>query len=140
MMSENNPQSRGQEQRATEKGRDDSVRPLEILQQTITQRQADLQSGHARQLLQRSYTAQLLAGGLEKIGPKVMEEAAELVEAAQEPGRAGRAHTIREGADLIYHFLLLLASRDIRFTDIEAELATRQGISGLEEKAARKKE
>lgn len=86
---------------------------------------------------EQSYTAQLLAGGVEKIGGKVIEESAEVVEAAGEPGDDGRQHTIREAADVLYHLFVLLACRDIELSEVEAELARRAGISGLEEKANR---
>ena len=68
---------------------------------------------------------------------KIEEEAAEVVEAAGEPGDAGRDHTVREAADVLYHLLVLLAFRDIPLAAVEAELARRFGISGLDEKAAR---
>jgi phosphoribosyl-ATP pyrophosphohydrolase len=84
-----------------------------------------------------SYTARLLAGGVPKIGAKITEEAAETVEAAGEPGDAGREHLIRETADLLYHLFVMLAHRDVTLADVEAELARREGISGLEEKASR---
>jgi phosphoribosyl-ATP pyrophosphohydrolase len=87
---------------------------------------------------EKSYTAKLLAGGVAKIGGKVTEEAAEVVEAAGEPGEDGRAHTVKEAADVLYHLFVLLASRDIPLAEVEAELANRFGISGLEEKANRK--
>jgi len=110
---------------------DRKLRPIDELEQTILARQASPD--------ERSYTAQLLAGGVEKIGGKVLEEAAEVVEAAGEPGDAGRQHTIREAGDLVYHLLVLLAARGVKFSEVEAELARRAGVSGLEEKANRKK-
>ena len=82
------------------------TRPLDQLEQTILDRKAASD--------EKSYTAKLLAEGIEKIGGKVIEEAAEVVEAAGEPEEAGRNHTIAEAGDLIYHLLVLLASRDIR--------------------------
>ena len=106
------------------------MRPLDELEATIRERQ---QAGEA----DKSYTAKLLAGGVAKIGPKVTEEAAEVVEAAAEPGDEGREHTIREAADVIYHLLVLLAARGVRLDEVERELARRFGMSGLEEKAAR---
>ena len=84
-----------------------------------------------------SYTAILLAGGVEKIGGKVMEEAAEAAAAAAEPGEAGRAHLVHEAADVLYHLFVLLAARNVPLADVEAELARRFGTSGLEEKASR---
>ena len=108
---------------------DPSLRAIDALEQTILARKAAPQ--------ERSYTAQLLAGGIEKIGGKIIEEAAELVEAAGEPGDAGREHTICEAGDLVYHLLVLLAACDVRLDEVEAELARRFGVSGLEEKANR---
>lgn len=105
-------------------------RPLDELEATIAARKAEGDAG-------ASYTARLLAGGVEQIGAKVIEEAAEVVEAAGEPGDAGRAHTIAEAGDVVYHLLVLLAARDIRLADVERELARRFGMSGLEEKASR---
>jgi phosphoribosyl-ATP pyrophosphohydrolase len=85
----------------------------------------------------KSYTTTLFAGGVPKIGEKIIEEAAEVVEAAGEPGDVGRAHLIHEAADLVYHLFVMLGFRDIKLAEVEAELARRFGISGLDEKAAR---
>ena len=54
-----------------------------------------------------------------------------------EPGEAGRTHTVHEAADLIYHLFVMLGHRDISLAEVEAELARRFGISGLDEKASR---
>ncbi len=75
---------------------------LEALWATIAQRAAARPAG--------SYTAELLAGGLEAVGAKVLEEAAEVVEAAR---REGPRRTAEEAADLLYHLLVLLAERDV---------------------------
>jgi phosphoribosyl-ATP pyrophosphohydrolase len=85
----------------------------------------------------KSYTTTLFAGGVAKIGEKITEEAAEVVEAADEPGDEGRKHLIHEAADLVYHLFVMLGYRDIKLAEVEAELARRFGISGLDEKAAR---
>ncbi|MFM1904326.1 MAG: hypothetical protein RLZZ440_2226 [Planctomycetota bacterium] len=83
----------------------------------------------------RSYTARLLAGGPAAAGAKVEEEAGELVRAAAaEPDD----RVVAEAADLIYHTLVLLACRDLTLAGVEQELARRFGVSGLDEKAARK--
>ncbi len=87
---------------------------------------------------ERSYTTSLFTGGVEKIGGKISEEAAEVIEAAGEAGEEGRQHLIHEAADLIYHLFVMTAHRDVRLAEIEAELARRFGISGLDEKASRK--
>jgi phosphoribosyl-ATP pyrophosphohydrolase len=83
----------------------------------------------------KSYTTTLFAGGVAKIGEKITEEAAEVVEAAGEAGEEGRSHLIREASDLF----VMLGYRDVRLTEVEAELAKRFGISGLDEKASRAK-
>jgi phosphoribosyl-ATP pyrophosphohydrolase len=85
----------------------------------------------------KSYTTTLFAGGVEKIGEKIREEADEVVEAAGEPGEEGRAHLIREAGDLIYHLLVMLGHRDATLAEVEAVLAQRFGISGIDEKARR---
>jgi phosphoribosyl-ATP pyrophosphohydrolase len=104
-------------------------RALDKLMQTIADRQARPNES--------SYTARLLAGGVSRIGEKVIEEAGETVEAAGEAGDDGRQHLVREAADLVYHLLVLLAARGATLADLEAELARRFGTSGLAEKSAR---
>lgn len=102
---------------------------LEQLMQVIAERKA--------RMPEKSYTTQLLRGGTAKIGEKVREEAAEVVQAAEEPGDEGRRHLVHEAADLVYHLWVLLGYRDIPLAELEAELARRFGISGLDEKASR---
>lgn len=86
---------------------------------------------------ERSYTTKLFQGGVPKIGKKIMEEAAEVVEAAGEEGDEGRNHLVYEAGDLIYHLFVMLGHREIPLTEVESELARRFGVSGLDEKAAR---
>jgi phosphoribosyl-ATP pyrophosphohydrolase len=86
-----------------------------------------------------SYVVSLLRGGVAKIGAKIVEEAAEVVEAGDEPGDAGREHLVKEVADLVFHTAVLLAHRDLGWTEVEAELARRFGISGIAEKQSRGK-
>lgn len=86
---------------------------------------------------ERSYTTSLFRGGVDKIGAKLTEEAAEVVEAAAESGQAGHDHLVYEAGDLLYHLLVMLAHRDVRLEEVETELARRFGVSGLDEKAAR---
>ena len=62
----------------------------------------------------------------------------EVVEAAGEPGDAGREHFIREVGDLVYHLMVLMRQRNCSLADLEAELTRRFGVSGLDEKASRK--
>ena len=86
---------------------------------------------------QKSYTTSLFAGGVEKIGAKITEEAAEVVEAAGEEGDEGKDHLVHESADLIYHLLVMLAHRDVRLSQVRDELARRFGVSGIDEKESR---
>ena len=82
-----------------------------------------------------SYTASLLAKGPEKCAEKFGEEA---VEAVIEAVRGDRARLTAEAADVLYHLLVMLATRDVALDDVLAELARREGTSGHAEKAARK--
>ena len=100
---------------------------LDDLWQTIMERKA---SGDAS----RSWTSRLLAKGSDKCAQKVGEEATEVcIEAA-----ARRAEgVVKESADLIFHLLVLWASLGIDPKEVLEELARRQGVSGVEEKASR---
>jgi len=84
-----------------------------------------------------SYVADLMRGGVARIGAKIVEEAAEVVEAGDEHGDPGRAHLVKEAADLVFHTAVLLGYRDVGWTEVEAELARRFGISGITEKESR---
>lgn len=81
-----------------------------------------------------SYTAQLFARGRPTIAQKLGEEAVETVIAALGPDRHA---IVPEAADLLYHLLVLLADADLSLDDVRAELARREGVGGLEEKARR---
>lgn len=81
-----------------------------------------------------SYVAKLLAGGPTLIAKKLGEEAVETVIAALGDDRA--AFTA-EAADLVFHLLVLLEDKGVPFSEVEAELARREGLSGIVEKAAR---
>jgi phosphoribosyl-ATP pyrophosphohydrolase len=83
-----------------------------------------------------SYTRRLLEKGPAHCARKLGEEAIETVVAAVE---GDRDHLAAESADLIYHLLVLLKSRDLSLADVEAVLAKRTAASGLEEKASRGK-
>jgi phosphoribosyl-ATP pyrophosphohydrolase len=81
-----------------------------------------------------SWTAKLLAKGPEKCAEKFGEEA---VEAIIEAVKGDRARLTAEAADVLYHLLVMLASRDLTLEDVLAELARREGTSGIAEKDAR---
>jgi phosphoribosyl-ATP pyrophosphohydrolase len=84
-----------------------------------------------------SYTKKLLDKGPEHCAKKMGEEAVETVIAAI---GTDRNHLIAESADLLYHLLVLLKARGVTLTDVEAVLAQRTSMSGLEEKASRKRD
>lgn len=84
-----------------------------------------------------SYTRKLLDKGPEHCAKKLGEEAVETVIAAV---GNDRDHLIAESADLLFHLLVLLKSRGVKFEDVETALAQRTTMSGLEEKAARKRD
>lgn len=81
-----------------------------------------------------SWTAKLLSQGPEKAAEKFGEEA---VEAIIEAVRGDRERLTAEAADVLYHLLVMLAARDITLSDVLAELEQREGVSGIDEKAAR---
>ena len=84
----------------------------------------------------QSYTAKLLAGGIEKCAKKFGEEATEAVIAAIQKDKTELA---KESADVLYHLLVLWAASGITPEDVYAILKSREGQSGLEEKASRPK-
>jgi phosphoribosyl-ATP pyrophosphohydrolase len=81
-----------------------------------------------------SWTAQLLANGPEKCAEKFGEEA---IEAIIEAVKDDKPALTSEAADVLYHLLVMLASRDVPLQDVLDELARRQSKSGLAEKASR---
>ena len=81
-----------------------------------------------------SYVARLHAKGPTKIAQKLGEEAVETVIAAVGEDTAALAG---EAADLLFHLLVLLHARGLRFADVLAELERREGVSGIVEKANR---
>lgn len=86
---------------------------------------------------EKSYVASLMVGGVAKIGGKIVEEATEVVDAADEPGPEGRAHLVHEVADLVFHALVMLGLKEIPWQEVEAELGRRFGVSGIAEKESR---
>lgn len=84
-----------------------------------------------------SYTAKLFDQGREKIARKMAEEAIETVLASvnESPERLAS-----ESADVLYHLLVLWADAGVQPAQVWAELAKRQGISGIEEKRSRSTE
>ncbi len=86
---------------------------------------------------QSSYVAKLYAKGLDSILKKVGEEATETIIAAK---NGDKEHLIYETADLWFHTLVMLAQVGLKPQDILDELARREGLSGIVEKASRLEE
>jgi phosphoribosyl-ATP pyrophosphohydrolase len=82
-----------------------------------------------------SYVAQLFAKGDDAMLKKIGEEATETVLAAK---GGDRLHLVREVADLWFHCMIVLARHGVGPGDVLAEMHRREGISGIDEKAARK--
>lgn len=101
---------------------------LEALYKTVKKRQdADPAS---------SYTAKLFAKGRHKIAQKLGEEAVELViEAIADD----KKEAVKESADMLFHLMVLWNEMGVTPAQVMHELEKRQGISGIEEKKARKK-
>lgn len=99
---------------------------LERLAQTIEERRGADPS--------TSYTAKLLSDGVERAAKKLGEEAVETVIVAVMGDKDGLAS---ESADLLYHWLVTLAAAGVSLDSVAAWLESREGRSGLEEKAWR---
>jgi len=81
-----------------------------------------------------SHSARLIARGTAKVAQKLGEEA---VECVIEAATGNRAATVLESADLLYHLVVVWVDAGIRPQEVWGELARRQGISGIVEKASR---
>jgi phosphoribosyl-ATP pyrophosphohydrolase len=99
---------------------------LQILADTIRARRAAT--------AETSYTRQLLDAGSSKCAKKFGEEAVELIIAATSEDDVSLHN---ETADVIYHLLVLLESRNSSLGPVLDILAERQGLSGIDEKASR---
>ena len=95
------------------------VSAVSALARTIQSRKANPIEG--------SYTAKLFAGGVDRIGKKIGEEATEVVIAAK---NADRGELVWETADLLYHALVLLAERGVSLDEVGAELSRRAKPTG----------
>lgn len=103
---------------------------LEVLQRleaTIAARKAEADAS-------ASHTARLLSKGPLKCAQKFGEEAVEAVIAAASDDRP---ELIAESADVLFHLLVMLASREVTLAEVMGELERREGVSGVAEKAAR---
>jgi phosphoribosyl-ATP pyrophosphohydrolase len=90
---------------------------------------------------EKSYVSRLFAKGDDAILKKIGEEATETVMAAKDARHDGdHSKVLYECADLWFHSLVMLAQFDLTPQQVLDELARREGLSGIEEKAARKSE
>ena len=88
---------------------------------------------------EKSYVARLLHKGPDAFLKKIGEEATETVMAAKDIDNGGdRAKLVNEVADLWFHSMIALSHYGLTPADVVDELARREGLSGLEEKALRK--
>ena len=84
----------------------------------------------------KSYAAKLFARGPEKCAEKFGEEAVEAIIAA---AKGDKKNLTEEAADVLFHMLVMLSSRDVKWKDVLAELERREGTSGIVEKQSRGK-
>jgi phosphoribosyl-ATP pyrophosphohydrolase len=115
--------------------RDDHARTDGVAGADILARLADVIESRRAGDPARSYVARLLAGGEDSVLKKIGEEATETVLAAKD-GAPDRI--VAETADLWFHCLVMLARYGLRPEQVLDELQRREGLSGLDEKAARK--
>jgi phosphoribosyl-ATP pyrophosphohydrolase len=83
---------------------------------------------------EKSYVAKLFAKGEDAILKKIGEEATEVILASKE---RDQAHIVYETADLWFHCMVLLSHHGLSVDDVLAELARREGLSGIVEKNSR---
>ena len=103
----------------------------------ILNRLAETLEARKRADPQRSYVAKLYAKGLDSILKKIGEESAEAIIAAK---GGDKRQVVYEVSELWFHTLVLLAQQGLHPDDVLNELARREGLSGIAEKAARVKE
>jgi len=101
----------------------------------ILQRLAGILEARKQAAPESSYVAKLFSKGDDAILKKVIEEAGEVLLAAKEDDSQ---HLVYEVADLWFHTLVLLAQKGLSVDDVFKELARREGVSGIAEKANRK--
>jgi phosphoribosyl-ATP pyrophosphohydrolase/phosphoribosyl-AMP cyclohydrolase len=102
----------------------------------IVARVAAVIAQRRRERPEKSYVVSLLDKGFAKISEKITEEAGELVEALPQ---GDAKHTAHEAADLLFHMLVGLEAAGIPVDSVFNELGRRFGVSGIDEKASRKK-
>lgn len=111
--------------------------PSTIMDTTILSRLAETIESRKSADAGSSYVAKLFHGGQDKILKKIAEESAETLMASKD---GDSEQVIYETADLWFHCLVLLSYHGLKPDDVLKELARREGISGIEEKASRAKD
>ena len=101
----------------------------------ILQRLTETLNARKQAAPETSYVAKLFNKGEDAILKKIGEEATELILASKE---GDKTHLVYETADLWFHCMVLLAQHGLSAQDVLQELARREGLSGIEEKAKRK--
>jgi phosphoribosyl-ATP pyrophosphohydrolase len=107
------------------------------MKQDILQRLADTLDARKQASPESSYAAKLFSKGEDAILKKIGEEATEVILASK---GGDKSQLVHETADLWFHCMVLLAQRGLSAEDVLNELARREGLSGIAEKAGRKKE
>ena len=107
-----------------------------MIDTTILRRLSDTIAARKQADPATSYVASLFGKGHAAILEKVAEESAETLLASKD---GDKLHVVRETADLWFHCLVLLAWHGLTSDDVLSELRRREGISGVDEKASRKK-
>jgi phosphoribosyl-ATP pyrophosphohydrolase/phosphoribosyl-AMP cyclohydrolase len=102
----------------------------------VLARVADVIAQRRRERPEKSYVVSLLDAGFPKINAKIAEEARELCEALPE---GDATHTAHEAADLFFHALVGLEAAGVPLDAVFEQLRKRFGVSGIDEKASRKK-
>lgn len=103
----------------------------------ILQRLTETLDARKQAAPESSYVAKLFSKGEDAILKKVGEEATEVILASKS---GDRQHLVYETADLWFHCMVLLAHQGLSAGDVLNELARREGLSGIAEKASRKKD
>jgi phosphoribosyl-ATP pyrophosphohydrolase len=107
------------------------------MNQDILQRLTETLVARKQASPESSYVAKLFSKGEDAILKKIGEEATEVILASKQ---GDKNHLVYETADLWFHCMVLLAQHGLSAADVLNELARREGLSGIAEKAGRKKD
>lgn len=105
------------------------------MKQDILQKLTETLEARKQAPTESSYVAKLFSKGEDAILKKVGEEATEVILASKS---GDKSHLVYETADLWFHCMVLLAQQGLSAEDVLNELARREGVSGIDEKASRK--